>query len=69
MESDLQVVHNVYDSTWLEVPFTNIPVIDEWFMVIHNGTCISDFIDHSILPVDTPYIVKHQFHLRDEGAM
>jgi hypothetical protein len=68
MESDLQVVRNVYDSMWLEVPFTNIPIIDEWLMVIHNGTCISDFIDHGIFPVDTPYIVKHQFHLSDEGA-
>jgi hypothetical protein len=54
MESDLQVVCNVYDSMWLEVLFTNIPIIDEWLMVIHNGTCISDFIDHGIFPVDTP---------------
>ena len=68
MESDLQIVRNAYDSTWLDVPFTNIPVIDEWLMVIHNRTRIADFIDHGIFPADTPHAVKRQFHLSEEGA-
>ena len=68
MESDLQIICNAYDSTWLDVPFTNIPVIDKWLMVIHNRTRITDFIDHGIFPADTPHAVKHQFHLSEEGA-
>jgi hypothetical protein len=68
MESDLQVICNVYDSTWLDVPFTNIPTIDKWLMVLHNRTCISDFINDSIFPMDTPHVMKHQFHLSKEGT-
>ena len=48
MESNLQIVCNAYDSTWLDVPFTNILIIDEWLMVIHNRTQIAYFIDHEV---------------------
>jgi hypothetical protein len=48
MESDLQIFCNAYDSTWLNVPFTNIPIINEWLMVFHNWTHIADFIDHEV---------------------
>ena len=37
-------------------------------MVIHNRTHISDFINHSIFPADTPHVVKCQFHLNKEGV-
>jgi hypothetical protein len=67
MTTNLQIVCDAYDSTWLDIPFTNVINVDEWLMASPD---IAGFPDHRI-GQNTTHLsetVKTHFHLSEEGA-
>jgi hypothetical protein len=45
MSADLQAVHDLYNTTWLEMPFTNILNLEALFPAMDDPGVVSAFLD------------------------
>jgi hypothetical protein len=71
MNADLKTVRDIYDSTWLDMPFTNILNLEALFLAIDNPGVVSAFLDGNLTSsvIKSFFgVAKHSLHLSEEGG-
>jgi hypothetical protein len=71
MKVDLQTVRDFYNSTWLDMPFTNILNLEALFLAMEDPGVVSAFLDGNL-----PFselgsffgVAKDGLHLSEEGT-
>jgi len=71
MNADLQTACDFYDSTWLDMPFTNILNLEELSLAIEDPGVVSAFLDGNSTFSEPGYffgVAKDSLHLNEEGG-
>jgi hypothetical protein len=71
MNPDLQTVRDFYNSTWLDMPFTNILNLEALFLAMDDPGVVSAFLDGNSTSSDIESffgVAKDSLHLSEEGG-
>jgi hypothetical protein len=71
MNADLQTVRDFYDSTWLDMPFTNILNLEALFLAMEDPGVVSAFLDGDLPSSELGSflgVAKDTLHLSEEGG-
>jgi len=70
MNADLQTVRDFYDTTWLDMPFTNILNLEALFLAMNDPRVVSAFLDNSTFAQPQSFFdaAKLSLYLCEEGG-